>query len=67
MKGWWKIVLGMAVPLVRGAGLAKENEDANNTGQDDLIGIALVFMADLGQWALDGGIGKPPTVPQVLK
>lgn len=37
----------MAAPLIQSAGIAKENEDANHTGKDDLIGFALVSLSEL--------------------
>lgn len=58
----WQMFAGMAVPFIRAAGLAKENEDSNNTGQDDLIGMSLVYVADLLQALIDGkaALPKPP-------
>ncbi len=65
MKDWWKVIARMAIPLVRAAGMAKENEDANTTGQDDLIGISLVYAADLLQSLIDGT--DVPKAPAALK
>jgi hypothetical protein len=47
MKDYWKILARMAVPFIRSAGEAKKAEDENNTGRDDLIGVSLVYAADL--------------------
>ena len=65
MKDWWKVIARMAIPLVRTAGVAKENEDANTTGQDDLIGLSLVYAADLLQSLIDGT--EVPKAPAALK
>lgn len=43
----WKIIIAIALPLLRGAGEAKKAEDENTTGKDDAQGVALVFAADL--------------------
>jgi hypothetical protein len=61
----WKMFAGMAVPFIRAAGVSKENEDANTTGRDDLIGMSLVYVADLLQALIDD---KPelPTPPAAL-
>ncbi len=62
---WWKYAVRMVIPLIRAAGIAKENEDPNTTGQDDLIGISLVYAADLLQSLVDGT--DVPKAPAVLK
>jgi hypothetical protein len=65
MKDWWKIIVRMAVPLIRAAGEAKKNEDENNTGQDDAIGVSLVYAADLLDALLTGG-SNLPKAPAIL-
>lgn len=61
----WKMWTQMAIPALRNAGLAKKNEDANNTGKDDIIGSTLVYVADL----LDALISDSelPKAPAFLK
>ena len=61
----WQMFAGMAVPFIRAAGIQKENEDTNTTGKDDLIGISLVYVADLLQSLIDGK--TPPAAPSVLQ
>jgi hypothetical protein len=65
MKNYWKILINMALPLLRAAGEAKQAEDENTTGKDDLIGLAMVFAADL----LDAIVkDKPlPKAPKALQ
>ena len=65
MKDYWKILVRMAVPFIRSAGEAKKAEDSNTTGKDDLIGVSLVYAADLLEsLATD----KPlPKAPEALK
>lgn len=65
-----KMLLGMLIPLVKSIGLAKEMEDPDNIGKDDLVGQILVFIGDLGQFAVDTLNSVPatkPKVPDVLK
>ena len=61
----WKVILKSVLPLIRMAGEAKKNEDANTTGKDDLIGVSLVYAADL----LDAILADkpPPRAPQALR
>ena len=65
MNGWWKILARMAIPFIRSAGVAMENQDADNVGQDDLIGISLVYAADLLDAITSGK--TPPTAPAQLQ
>lgn len=55
---WWKVLLGMAVPLVHNAGEQYIAQDNNNIGKDDLIGFALEYLADLGTAILSGDTNK---------
>ncbi len=63
---WWKVILQSVLPMVRMAGEAKKAEDTNDSGKDDLIGVSLVYAADLLQAILSD---KPtlPKVPDALK
>ena len=65
MKKFWVVLVKMAMPLLRAAGIDKQNEDSNTTGKDDAIGISLVYAADL----LDAIVSdKPlPKAPDVLR
>ncbi len=56
----WRMFASMAIPFIRAAGVAKENEDSDTVGRDDQIGIALVFAADLLQAIVD----DKPTLPK---
>ena len=65
MKNYWKILIRMALPLLRSAGEEKKAEDENTTGKDDAIGVRLIYAADL----LDALVSnKPlPKAPEVLQ
>ena len=65
MKDFWKVIARMALPLLRAAGEAKKEEDANATGPDDAIGASLVYAADL----LDALASNKdlPKAPEVLR
>ncbi len=65
MKNYWKILVAMALPLLRSAGEAKKAEDENDTGKDDAEGSALIFAADLLE-ALSSG-KTLPKAPAALK
>ena len=65
MKDWWKIIARMALPQVRMAGEYFKMKDENTTGQDDMIGVGLVFCADFIEAAINGT--TVPKVPSVLK
>lgn len=58
MKNWWKVLLKMALPLLRGAGEDYREQDENDTGKDDLIGYTLIYIADLGTAVLTGDTSK---------
>jgi hypothetical protein len=62
---WWKIIAQMAIPIIRQAGIAKEQEDANDTGKDDLEGVSLVYAADLLNALVNGT--SPPKAPAALR
>jgi hypothetical protein len=47
MKGFWVILIQMALPMLRAAGVQKKAEDGNDTGKDDAIGVSLIYAADL--------------------
>lgn len=64
------LLLGMLVPLVESIGLAKENEDPNDTGIDDVTGEGLVYLGQLGQYLIDTLNGKTvakPAIPDSLQ
>lgn len=66
MKDWWKVLAGMAIPMIRMAGESKKNEDPGTSGKDDLIGVSLVYAADLLDWIVNNKPTQPP-VPEALK
>jgi hypothetical protein len=39
----WKMLLQMVMPMLEALGMAKVNEDANDTGKDDILGQAILF------------------------
>jgi len=62
----WKLWVRMALPFLRNAGEDFKSKDENTTGRDDLIGVSLVYAADL----LDAILADNPTltkVPSALK
>lgn len=56
----WKMFIRMALPMLRMAGESKKAEDDNTTGRDDLIGVSLVYAADL----LDAILADKPKLPK---
>lgn len=62
---WWKIIVRSATPLIRAAGEAKKAEDANTTGRDDLIGVSLVYAAELLEALVSDK--TPPRAPEALR
>ena len=61
----WKTLIMIALPMLRMAGEAKKAEDTNDTGTDDLIGVSLVYAADLLDAILRGK--SVPKAPEALK
>lgn len=39
----WKILLMMVMPMLEALGWSKVNEDANDSGKDDILGQAILF------------------------
>ena len=62
----WKMFIRMALPMLRMAGESKKAEDDNSTGRDDLIGVSLVYAADLLD-AILADKPKLPKAPEALK
>lgn len=62
----WKWIVMSILPMLRMAGMAKRNEDDNNTGKDDLIGVSLIYAADLLE-AILSDKQTLPKVPDALK
>lgn len=56
----WKLFIRMALPLLRAAGESKKNEDENTTGRDDVIGVSMVYAADL----LEALVSDKPVLPK---
>lgn len=63
----WQFFAMMAIGYMRSAGVAKQLEDANDTGSDDILGRGLVFAADFSEWLVNGMKGDAPKVPQGIK
>jgi hypothetical protein len=63
----WKFFAIMAAGMVRSAGFAKQAEDENTTGKDDILGQGLVYAANLLEWLATGMAGNKPTAPDALK
>lgn len=64
----WKFIALMAAGMLRSAGFAKEAEDANEIGKDDVLGQGLVYAASLIEWLSTGmPDNKKPSVPEGLK
>lgn len=61
----WKFFVQMALPLLRAAGESKKNEDENTTGKDDLIGVSLVYAADLIEAVLKNKTDMPKAPPSL--
>jgi hypothetical protein len=62
----WKFFAQMAAGMLESAGFAKEAEDENDEGVDDLIGQGLVFGSHFLKWLLSGMKGKAPAMPTAL-
>ena len=65
MKDWWKVLARMALPMIRMSGEQFKTKDENTTGQDDMIGLGLVFCADFIEAVINGT--PVPKAPAVLK
>lgn len=65
MKDWWKVLARMSLPMIRMSGEQFKAKDDNSTGQDDMIGIGLVFAADFIEAAINGT--PLPKTPSILK
>lgn len=63
----WKFFAMMAAGMLRSAGVAKQAEDENTTGKDDVIGQGLVYAANLIEWLTTGATGSKPSVPEGLR
>lgn len=60
----WKFFATMAAGMLESAGMAKEAEDDNDTGADDILGEGLVYAAQLIKWLIGGMKGNAPTAPK---
>ena len=56
----WRILVKWALPMLRMAGESKKAEDGNSEGRDDLIGVSLIYAADL----LDAILSDKPNIPK---
>lgn len=54
----WKMLLGMLLPLLEAVGVAKVNEDENETGKDDIFGQAILFAVRMLRAILAGDTTK---------
>ena len=61
----WKSIVRLVIPFIRMAGEDYKNKDANTTGKDDIIGVSLVYAADILESAISDK--APPAVPALLK
>lgn len=61
----WKTFARIASAYIRGAGEDYKARDENTTGKDDLIGISLVYAADLLDAILAGK--EIPKAPKELR
>lgn len=61
----WKFFAQMAIPWIRMAGQQQRDKDPGNTGKDDLIGVSLIYAADLLDWVVNDK--QQPKTPEVLK
>lgn len=64
MKTLWMVLLAMALPLAKAAGIQKINEDENNTGKDDIIGISILYGVSLFEAIVNGK--EVPMAPKEL-
>lgn len=61
----WKMLLNMLLPMLESIGQAKIDEDANDTGKDDIIGQSLLYAVKLLKAVANGQ--APPKAPDVLR
>jgi hypothetical protein len=60
----WKMLLSLVLPLIEAAGQAKIDEDANDTGKDDAIGVAMIYGVKLFRAIANGK--ELPKAPKEL-
>lgn len=64
----WKFFVQLAIGFLESAGVAKQNEDANAEGLDDVIGDGLVYAAKFVRWLLNGANpSNKPKIPEGIK
>lgn len=61
----WKMLLQMVLPMLEAVGQAKIDEDANNTGKDDIIGQSILYAIKIFKAVLDGK--DVPKAPAILR
>lgn len=61
----WKMLLKMVLPMLEAIGQAKIDEDANDTGKDDITGQAILFAIKIFKAVLDGK--DVPKAPAILR
>ena len=47
------MIFAIALPMLRAIGIQLENADSNNTGNDDIAGVAIEYSADCAQAVID--------------
>jgi len=61
----WKFFVRMAIPFLRSGAESFRNQDPNDTGRDDMIGLSLEYAADLIEAVINH---QPlPKAPDTLK
>ncbi len=61
----WKFFVRMALPMISMAAEQFKSKDENETGQDDMIGIALDFAVKIIEAAINGT--PVPKAPEALR
>jgi len=61
----WKMLLQMVLPMLEAVGQAKIDEDANNTGKDDIIGQSILYAIKIFKAVLEGK--DVPKAPSILR
>lgn len=61
----WKTLLNMLLPMLESIGQAKIDEDANDTGKDDIIGQSLIYAVKLLKAIVNGK--DLPKAPDALR